>query len=71
MNQQHPLPIHPYPTHEPLLPPAGDPQVMRRLMELLTAPLADWQALSYGQYAEWVAVRFRVNLLQAHAQVSA
>ncbi|GAX74410.1 hypothetical protein CEUSTIGMA_g1858.t1 [Chlamydomonas eustigma] len=47
---------------------AGDHQVMRRLMDLLTAPLADWQALSYEQYAEWVAVRARVGLLHAHAQ---
>ena len=42
---------------------------MYRMMGLLAAPLADWQALSYEQYAEWVAVRFKVGLLQAHAQV--
>ena len=54
----------------PPFPMPGDPQVMLRLMGLLAAPLADWQALSYEQYAEWVAVRFKVGLLQAHAQVS-
>ena len=48
---------------------SGDAQVLRRLMELLTAPLADWQAMQYEQYAEWVTVRFRVGLLHVHAQV--
>lgn len=41
---------------------------MQRLMDLLTAPLSDWQSLSYEQYGEWVTVRARVALLQAHAQ---
>jgi len=41
---------------------------MRRLMELLAAPLGRWEALSQPSYAEWVGARARVALLQAHAQ---
>lgn len=43
---------------------AGDSTVMRRLMELLTVPLARWDALLHPNYAEWVGVRARVALLQ-------
>lgn len=62
---------------------------MKRLMDLLTRPLAAWTSLGISaaaqqqaavggagstavlggqQYAEWVGVRQRVALLQAHAQ---
>ena len=41
---------------------------MKRLMELLSTPLGAWESLQYEQYAEWVSVRARVALLQAHAQ---
>lgn len=41
---------------------------MKRLMELLTVPLGNWAALQYPMYAEWVGVRAKVALLQAHAQ---
>ena len=41
---------------------------MKRLMELLSTPLGAWATLQYEQYAEWVSVRARVALLQAHAQ---
>lgn len=46
---------------------------MRRLMELLSAPLAPeaWPALRYEPYAEWVGARVRVELLRAHAQCAA
>ena len=47
---------------------AGDGAVMKRLMELLAAPLSSWEALVYGSYAEAVGVRARVALLLAHAQ---
>ena len=48
---------------------AGDSRVMRRLMDLLTGPLAAWGELGRdGTYAEWVGTRQRVALLQAHAQ---
>ncbi|KAG2435720.1 hypothetical protein HXX76_006917 [Chlamydomonas incerta] len=52
---------------------AGDAVVMRRLMELLSAPLApeSWPALRYEPYAEWVGARVRVELLRAHAQCAA
>eukprot|EP00198_Chlamydomonas_reinhardtii_P002746 XP_001692082.1 predicted protein [Chlamydomonas reinhardtii] len=52
---------------------AGDAVVMRRLMELLSAPLAPeaWPALRYEPYAEWVGARVRVELLRAHAQCAA
>lgn len=47
---------------------AGDAVVMRRLIDLLVAPLAQWTQLSYAMYAEWVGVQARLALLQAHAQ---
>ncbi|GIM08365.1 hypothetical protein Vretimale_12395, partial [Volvox reticuliferus] len=49
---------------------AGDAVVMRRLMELLSAPLSAWRTLRYESYAEWVGARARVELLRAHAQCS-
>ncbi|GFR48876.1 hypothetical protein Agub_g10725 [Astrephomene gubernaculifera] len=50
---------------------AGDAVVMRRLMDLLSAPLAAWDTLHYQPYAEWVGARARVELLRAHAQCAA
>jgi hypothetical protein len=50
---------------------AGDVSVMRRLMELLSQPLADWRSVAFQQYAEWVGVQSRVALLQAQAQCAA
>ncbi|MEW5307721.1 MAG: hypothetical protein WDW36_010098 [Sanguina aurantia] len=47
---------------------AGDSQVMKRLMELLTSPLTRWDAPMHASYAEWVGARSRVALLHAHAQ---
>ncbi len=43
---------------------------MKRLMDLLTEPLAAWTARAHGAgvYAEWVDVHQRVALLRAHAQ---
>ena len=42
---------------------------MRRLLDMLTAPLAQWSALGASdRYAGWVGVRARIELLQAHAQ---
>ncbi|GLC70784.1 hypothetical protein PLESTF_001032900 [Pleodorina starrii] len=50
---------------------AGDALVLRRLMELLSAPLSAWHTLRYEPYAEWVGVRARVELLRAQAQCCA
>ncbi|PRW58658.1 HEAT repeat-containing 5B isoform X2 [Chlorella sorokiniana] len=50
----------------------GDAAVLQRLMGLLAAPLAQWGAAAQDQlYAEWVGVRARVALLEAHAHCAA
>ncbi|KAL4425068.1 hypothetical protein ABPG77_010382 [Micractinium sp. CCAP 211/92] len=46
----------------------GEAAVLQRLMGLLVAPLAAWSGGAQDQlYAEWVGVRARVALLEAHA----
>ncbi|KAL4431040.1 hypothetical protein ABPG75_006296 [Micractinium tetrahymenae] len=46
----------------------GEAAVLQRLMGLLVAPLAQWGGAEQDQlYAEWVGVRARVALLEAHA----
>ncbi len=53
---------------------AGDTQVMQRLMDLLTVPLANWGERAPHNataYAEWVGVQQRVALLRAHAHCAA
>lgn len=50
---------------------AGDAPVLSRLMGLLTAPLstlAGERSAEDTQYAEWVGVRARVAVLEAHAR---
>jgi len=52
---------------------AGDSKVMKRLLELLTSPLASGSGLraAGGVYAEWVGTVHTLALLQAHAQCAA
>ncbi|CAL8466413.1 g5949 [Coccomyxa elongata] len=50
---------------------AGDTVVLRRLIGLLVEPLAAWDSIPEEVYAEWVGVRARVSLLEAHAQCAA
>ena len=45
----------------------SDTAVLGRLMSLLTARLGDAGAAQAAAYAEWVAVRATVALLEAHA----
>ncbi|KAK9820084.1 hypothetical protein WJX72_005985 [[Myrmecia] bisecta] len=45
----------------------GDAAVLTRLMSLLTEPLSDWASPKANAYAEWVGVRAKVALLEAHA----
>ncbi|KAK9838575.1 hypothetical protein WJX81_008486 [Elliptochloris bilobata] len=46
---------------------AGDALVLQRLMGLLCAPLAAWDAPAEEMFAEWVGARARLALLEAHA----
>ena len=46
----------------------GDAVVLKRLMNLLVDPLNAWQTPQEELYAEWVAVRVKLALLNAHAQ---
>jgi hypothetical protein len=54
---------------------AGDAVVMERLMGLLCAPLSGWSSggadPAQAAYAEWVAARARVALLESHAHCAA
>lgn len=54
---------------------AGDAVVMERLMGLLCAPLSGWASggadPAQAAYAEWVAARARVALLESHAHCAA
>jgi hypothetical protein len=54
---------------------AGDAVVMERLMGLLCAPLSGWTSggadPAQAAYAEWVAARARVALLESHAHCAA
>eukprot|EP00884_Botryococcus_braunii_P001693 jgi/Botrbrau1/11524/Bobra.0393s0003.2 len=45
-----------------------DPVVLKRLMGLLTIPIDEWSKEKPDIYAEWVAVRAKVSLLEVHAQ---
>jgi hypothetical protein len=54
---------------------SGDAVVMERLMGLLCAPLSGWSSggadPAQAAYAEWVAARARVALLESHAHCAA
>lgn len=45
----------------------GDVAVLNRLMGLLISPIAEWANRKQDVYAEWVAVRAKVALLEVHA----
>lgn len=45
----------------------GDPGVLKRLMGLLIIPVAEWATEKPDIYAEWVGVRAKVSILEAHA----